>query len=147
MKHLWIALLAPVLAAGCTAASDGNVAADNIADNGAGNGIAMIANDAVLSNSADTAFVWPDTLRVVGDGYPNAGDVCRRIGESAATVDYLDDSATLVGCPGDASSTAALALTGRGAKLVGTHEGVTLISVLAGDANPGPGNKTEAKGE
>ena len=78
--------------------------------------------------------------------YPKAGDPCRRIGESAATVDYLDDSATLVGCPGDASSAAAQALADRG-KVVGTHAGVTLISVPAGDANPGLGNMAGAKGE
>ena len=140
----WIAPLALVLVSGCNAASDGNVAADN----GADNGLAMIANegDSGLSNAADTAFVWPDTLRVLGDGYPKAGDPCRRIGETAATVDYLDDSATLVGCPGDASSVAAQALAGSG-KVVGTHAGVTLISVAAGDANPGLGNMAGAKPE
>lgn len=142
MKRYWIAPLALVLVAGCNAASDGNA----VADNGADNGLALIANDAALGNAADTAFVWPDSLRVVGDGYPKAGDPCRRIGESAATVDYLDDSSTLVGCPGDASSAAAQALAGSG-KVVGTHEGVTLISVPAGDANPGLGNMTGAKPE
>ena len=138
----WIAPLALVLVSGCNATSDGNT----VAENGADNGLAMIANDAVPGNAADTAFVWPDTLRVVGEGYPKAGDACRRIGESAATVDYLDDSATLVGCPGDASSAAAQALAGTG-KVVGTHAGVTLISVRAGDANPGLGNTAGAKPE
>lgn len=139
----WIAPLALVLISGCNAASDGNT----VADNGADSGLAMIENEVGLGNTSDTAFVWPDTLRLVGDGYPNAGDTCRRIGESTATVDYLDDSATLVGCPGDASSTAAQALAGSGGKVVGTHAGVTLISVPAGDANPGLGNTTGTKPE
>ena len=67
-------------------------------------------------------FAWPATLRVVGDGYPAAGAPCRRIGETAATVDYLDDSADLVGCP--ASDQAAL-----GGKSLGQVDGVALISV------------------
>ena len=70
-------------------------------------------------------FVWPATLRVVGDGYPAAGAPCRRIGETAATVDYLDDSADLVGCP--ASDQAAIAAIGG--KSLGQVDGVALISV------------------
>ena len=70
-------------------------------------------------------FVWPATLRVVGDGYPVAGAPCRRIGETAATVDYLDDSADLVGCP--ASDQAAIAAIGG--KSLGQVDGVALISV------------------
>ena len=70
-------------------------------------------------------FAWPATVRVVGDGYPAAGAPCRRIGETAATVDYLDDSADLVGCP--ASDQAAIAALGG--KSLGQVDGVALISV------------------
>jgi hypothetical protein len=42
----------------------------------------------------------PDTsLPVFGDGYPQAGDACRRFGESAETVEFLDHTSDLVGCP------------------------------------------------
>ena len=41
----------------------------------------------------------PASLPLFGDGYRADGDQCRRVGESAATVDYLDDAADLVACP------------------------------------------------
>lgn len=41
----------------------------------------------------------PSQLAVFGPGYPNAGDPCRRSGESAFTGQYLDDAADLVACP------------------------------------------------
>jgi hypothetical protein len=82
---------------------------------------------------ATTATVWPKALNPFGDGYPKAGDPCRRVGESAATADFLDDSAILVGCPpGDAAAIAAV-----GGKTVGEVEGITLISISQGDANVG----------
>ena len=76
--------------------------------------------------------VWPKSLNPFGDGYPNAGDECRKVGESASTVNYLDDSATLVGCP---SAEAAAALGGN---VVATIDGITLVSIPAGDAMTGP---------
>jgi hypothetical protein len=69
------------------------------------------------------AFKWPASLTVVGDGFPTPGAPCRRVGESAATVDLLDDDAALVGCPTGAD---AEKLGGRILKQV---DGVTLVSV------------------
>ena len=83
------------------------------------------------------ATVWPSSLNVFGDGFPNAGDPCRRIGESTATADFLDDSAILVGCPGDTTAAPAAAIIAAGGKAVGSVDGVTLISVPQGDANVG----------
>jgi hypothetical protein len=81
-----------------------------------------------------SAFAWPASLVVVGDGFPNSGDACRRIGESAATVNWLDDSASLAGCP---SADAASALGGT---IVGEVEGVTLVSVPNSPATAGDGD-------
>lgn len=84
-----------------------------------------------------SAFVWPSAFSVMGDGYPKPGDPCRRLGESAATVNYLDDSAILAGCPGTAEDAAAKALVAAGGRVVGAAEGVTIISIPQGDANAG----------
>lgn len=73
---------------------------------------------------------WPSSLRIIGDGYPISGSACRRIGESAATIDFLDDSADLVGCQ---SAAEAARLGGR---VLGVVEGITLVSVPRGAAGP-----------
>jgi hypothetical protein len=80
----------------------------------------------VSAEAAAQAMSWPASLTVVGDGFPNSGDACRTIGETEATVNFLDDSATLAGClsPLDAVK--------LGGKVVGTVDGVTLVSVPAG---------------
>jgi len=84
------------------------------------------------------AFVWPPGFNVMGDGYPKPGDPCRRLGETALTVNYLDDSALLVGCPGISSDGATMALVSvSGGRAVGAAEGVTLVSIPQGDANAG----------
>jgi hypothetical protein len=81
---------------------------------------------------------WPADLRVMGDGFPRAGDACRRLGESALTSNYLDDSAVLVGCPGSAADSPARGvLKIPGSRAVGAAEGVTFISIPMGDANAG----------
>lgn len=97
-------------------------------------------DSAAAPNTAVVATEWPASLTIVGDGFPNPGDVCRKIGETAATVNYLDDSATLAGCL-TAEDAAKL-----GGKVVGEVDGVTLVSVPAGSTTAGDGDgKGDAK--
>lgn len=81
---------------------------------------------------------WPASLPVFGDGLPNPGDPCRRVGESLETVDYLDDSASLLGCL-SADDEAKL-----GGKAVATIDGVTLVSVPTAAAVLGDGDSQGA---
>lgn len=91
-----------------------------------------------LSNEAATNMTavgaWPTSLNVVGDGFPTSGAPCRIIGETAATVDFLDDSATLVGCLAKADADK------LGGKQVGVVDGVTLVSVPGQPPGPGDGD-------
>lgn len=42
-----------------------------------------------------------EPLPFIGDGYPQPGDECRRLGENEYTAEFLDHTADLVACPED----------------------------------------------
>ncbi|WP_233804755.1 hypothetical protein [Paraburkholderia sp. HP33-1] len=89
------------------------------------------ASASAQAAGTEKQFEWPASFVVLGNGYPHAGDACRRLGESAATVNYLDHMAMLVGCPGSSDSAAVRAIVTheRHARVVGAADGVTLISI------------------
>ena len=68
------------------------------------------------------------TLPIFGDGYRADGDQCRRVGESPATVDFLDDSADLVACPAGMENLGVFALD-TGGREVARIDGFVLYSV------------------
>lgn len=92
------------------------------------------AEQAATPTAEPSQATWPASLPVFGDGFPNPGDACRRVGESADTVDFLDHTATLAGC---LSADDAAKLGGR---IVATIDGVTLVSVPSAAAMPGDGD-------
>lgn len=98
-----------------------------------------VQSNNVMQDNA-IAAQWPNTLKPFGKGYPVDGSPCRRVGESPAVADYLDDSAILVGCPSDDT---ARALTG---KIVGKEGDIILVSV-GNDAGLPPGEPAYGMGD
>ena len=72
----------------------------------------------------------PSSLVAFRDGFPSAGDPCRRLGESELTNQWLDHTRTLIGCPAVGSgSPVEQLLADRNGTLVAEVEGFSVISI------------------
>ena len=105
-------------------------------DNQKGHIMRILLLPALLLGAACTPepepVVLPETsLPFFGDGYPAAGDPCRRLGESAETGNYLDHTADLVGCPEAMDGLAAFAAD-TGANEVFRQDGYVVYSIPTG---------------
>ena len=57
-----------------------------------------------IETPVEVAVSEPDPDLVFVRGYRNPSDECQLVGESAFTVDFLDDAADLVACPTGSSA-------------------------------------------
>jgi hypothetical protein len=60
---------------------------------------AMLFVAGCIETPVEVAVSEPDPDLVFVRGYRNPSDECQLVGESAFTVDFLDDAANLVACP------------------------------------------------
>ncbi len=74
----------------------------------------------------------PETdLPFFGDGYRAEGDQCRGLGESSETIEYLDHTADLVGCP-EGMENLGVFVADTGAVEVARVDGYVIYSVPTG---------------
>lgn len=91
--------------------------------------VSATATDPSDPDSDGDGFAWPVSVGAFGRGYPLDRDPCRKLGETAVTANYLDHTRDLIGCPGGPDSPVVRALVAGGGRVVGQHDGVTMISV------------------
>ena len=70
----------------------------------------------------------PDPVLIFVRGYRSAADECQLVGESAFTVDFLDDAADLVACPTGSAAMASL-MTETGAKMITQTNSYSFFSI------------------
>lgn len=92
----------------------------------------MILPLLIACTTAPAPVTPPATdLPFFGGGYRAEGDQCRRLGESPDTIDYLDHTADLVGCPAEMENLGVFVVD-TGAIEVARKDGYVIYSVPTG---------------
>lgn len=81
-----------------------------------------------VETTPDVAISEPDPELTFVRGYRGAADECQLVGETAFTVDFLDDAADLVACPTGSTAMASL-MAETGARMITQTNSVTLFSI------------------
>ena len=81
-----------------------------------------------VETAPEVAISEPDPELNFVRGYRNAADECQLVGESAFTVDFLDDAADLVACPTGSEAMASL-MTETGAPVITQTNSFTFFSI------------------
>ncbi|WP_260482935.1 hypothetical protein [Sphingomicrobium flavum] len=82
---------------------------------------------------------WPDSLAVIGEGFPDAGDPCRQLGNTDAISRYAGELIDLVGCPTVQDANAL-----EQGRIVGDVDGYTIVAL---DREPEEDADVEDEGE
>ena len=81
-----------------------------------------------VETTPELAISEPDPELVFVRGYRNAADECQLVGESAFTVDFLNDAADLVACPTGGAAMASL-MVETGASMLTQTNSFTFFSI------------------
>ena len=81
-----------------------------------------------VETTPDVAISEPDPELIFVRGYRGAADECQLVGETAFTIDFLDDAADLVACPTGSAAMASL-VAETGAQMVTQTNSFTFFSI------------------
>ncbi len=81
-----------------------------------------------VETAPEVAISEPDPELNFGRGYRSVADECQLVGETAFTVDFLDDAADLVACPTGSAAMASL-MTETGAPVITQTNTFTFFSI------------------
>jgi len=82
-----------------------------------------------LETPVEVAISEPDPDLVFVRGYRSPSDECQLVGESAFTIDFLDDAADLVACPTGSSAMETL-MAETGAQIITQTNSFSFFSLI-----------------
>jgi hypothetical protein len=91
---------------------------------------AALALTGCVETPGEIAISEPDPDLVFVRGYRSPSDECQLVGESAFTVDFLDDAADLVACPTGSSAMETL-MAETGAQIITQTNSFSFFSLVS----------------